>query len=49
MHHWHIIRWPTGESPHEEEENEGEDPSLEIFQKQMLDRWESGGESGNGE
>jgi hypothetical protein len=31
------------------EEDGGKDPNLEIFGRQMLDLWESGGESGNGE
>jgi hypothetical protein len=32
-----------------EKEDEGEDPNLEIFEMQMLDPSESGGESGNWE
>jgi hypothetical protein len=32
-----------------EEEGEEEDQNLEIFEMQMLDLWESGGQSGNGE
>jgi hypothetical protein len=32
-----------------EEEDGGEDLNLEIFEMQMLDLWESGGISGNGE
>jgi hypothetical protein len=31
------------------EEDEGENPNLEIFEMQILDLWETGGESGNGE
>jgi hypothetical protein len=31
------------------EQDEGEDPNLEIFEMQMLDLWENGGESENGE
>jgi hypothetical protein len=31
------------------EEEEGEDSNLEIFEMQMLDLWESGEKSGNGE
>jgi hypothetical protein len=33
----------------EEEEDEEEDPKVEILEVQILDLWESGGESGNGE
>jgi hypothetical protein len=32
-----------------EEKDEGEDPNIEIVEMQMLDFWENGGESGNGE
>jgi hypothetical protein len=31
------------------DEDEGDDPNLEIFEMQMIDLWESGGESGNEE
>jgi hypothetical protein len=40
---------PLGNLVAEEEEDEGEDPNLEIFEMQMLDVWDNGGESGNGE
>jgi hypothetical protein len=48
-----IIRTPfaglLGSLVTETEEDEGEDPNLKVFQMQMLDVWESGGESRNGE
>jgi hypothetical protein len=33
----------------EQEEDEGENPNLRIFEMQMLNLWESGGESRSGE
>jgi hypothetical protein len=40
---------PKGNLITEEEENEGEDPNLEISEMQMFDVCESGRKSGNGE